>query len=615
MLASCFSVIGLKFLRLYPNSIMNKKRVLATGLIAFIGGALLCGVLLSLSQIWPSFTVSGEPFLRFSSYEELVNFINTSSQYPYNFAEGERMEAFGADAEGKTSISEYSTTNIQVEGVDEADIVKTDGIYLYVISNKTVFIVKAYPPGEQQILSKIRLDVTLHGIFINGDKLVVFGSTSYETIVANEVVRSYYCPYLPIRSFIGVYDVSNRKSPVLTRNVTLDGFYFGSRMIGDYVYTVINEPAMLSAGEVKLPSIHSPSSQVQKIDATDIHYSNITDYGYKFTTIIAVNIQNDTEEPTHETLLLGDACIMYVSIDNIYLTLPKQRDTNTKVEKTLIYRIHVEAGHIESQASGAIPGKVLNQFSMDEYNCHFRIATTSGSLWGGESSRNNIYVLNTSLTVVGKLENLALGERIYSARFMGDRCYLVTFKQIDPFFTIDLSNPAEPEVLGYLKIPGFSSYLHPYDEDHIIGIGKQDSDVKMSLFNVTDVAAPNEMAKYVVQGDWSDSTVLRDHKAFLFDKPKQLLALPVSISFAKMEDSSYHRVYWQGVYVFNMSLERGFVLKGNITHQETSTSYVEYGFQVERILYIDNVLYTISDKKIKMNCLETLDEIGEIELS
>lgn len=608
-------MIALKFHRLYPNSIMNKRRVLVTGLVAFLGGALLCSILLNLTQISPYFTVSGEPLLRFSSYEELVNFINTSSQYPYYLTEGERMNVLGADAESATSTPEYSTTNIQVEGVDEADIVKTDGTYLYVISNQTAFIIKAYPPEEQQILSRIKLNTTLHGIFINGDKLVVFGSTSYKASVTNEVVRPYYWPYLLPRTFINVYNISNRESPVLTRNVTLDGSYFGSRMIGDHAYTVINEPAALSAGEVKLPTLYYPSNKVQKVNAIDICYSNITDYYYTFTTIIAINIQNDAEKPTHETLLLGATCGLYVSLDNIYVTFPKQRDTTTKVEKTLIYRIHIEAGNIESQANGAVPGKVLNQFSMDEYDGYFRIATTSGSFWGGESSRNNVYVLNMSLTVVGNLENLAPGERIYSARFMGDRCYLVTFKQIDPFFTIDLSNPAEPEVLGYLKIPGFSSYLHPYDEDHIIGIGKQDSNVKMSLFNVTDVTAPNETAKFVVQGYWSDSAVLLDHKAFLFDKSKQLLALPLSISFVETKDSFYHRVYWQGVYVFNASLERGFVLKGNITHQESSASYVEYGFQVQRILYIDNVLYTISDRKIKMNSLETLDEIGEIELS
>jgi inhibitor of cysteine peptidase len=217
-----------------------------------------------------------------------------------------------------------------------------------------------------------------------------------------------------------------------------------------------------------------------------------------------------------------------------------------------------------------------------------------------------------SLNIVGELPNLAPGERIYSARFMSDRCYLVTFKQVDPFFVIDLSNPTEPKVLGYLKIPGFSGYLHPYDENHIIGIGKQDNNVKLSLFNVTNVTAPTETAKFIVSGDWSDSTVLTDHKAFLFDKSKQLLALPVSISF--MDSRYYTKNYWQGAYVFNITLSDGFVLRGNVTHQENSVGGWESGYRVKRALYIENVLYTMSDKKMKMNNLEDLALLNDIEL-
>ncbi|MDH5780656.1 MAG: beta-propeller domain-containing protein, partial [Candidatus Bathyarchaeota archaeon] len=199
--------------------------------------------------------------------------------------------------------------------------------------------------------------------------------------------------------------------------------------------------------------------------------------------------------------------------------------------------------------------------------------------------------------------------RIYSARFMGDRCYLVTFRQIDPFFVIDLSTPTEPEVLGYLKIEGFSGYLHPYDEDYVIGVGKQGSNLKLSLFDATNVSSPIEAAPpFIVSGDWSDSPVLMDHKAFLFDKAKQLLALPVSINHYEY----YTKSYWQGAYVFDISLEQGFTFRGGITHQN-NTSY-EYGYQVQRILYIEDVLYTVSEAKVKMNDMETLQLLNEVEL-
>jgi uncharacterized secreted protein with C-terminal beta-propeller domain len=191
---------------------------------------------------------------------------------------------------------------------------------------------------------------------------------------------------------------------------------------------------------------------------------------------------------------------------------------------------------------------------------------------------------------------------------MGDRCYLVTFRQIDPFFVIDLSNPVEPMVLGHLEIPGFSGYLHPYDEEHIIGVGMEQNKVKLSLFDVTNVSMPIEKAKFTVLG-WSNTEVLYDHKAFLFDRSKELLALPVSI-WSNTNGYEYNGT-WQGAFIFNLSLEQGFTLKGSITHQSNE---FEYNLQVKRILYIYDTLYTVSDGMVKMNSLEGLSFIKEIEL-
>jgi uncharacterized secreted protein with C-terminal beta-propeller domain len=231
---------------------------------------------------------------------------------------------------------------------------------------------------------------------------------------------------------------------------------------------------------------------------------------------------------------------------------------------------------------------------------------------------------------------------------MGSRCYLVTFKKIDPLFVIDLTNPGEPKVLGELKITGYSDYLHPYDENHVIGIGKEavaaeEGDfawyqgVKVSLFDVSDVANPKEIAKYEIGDRGTDSPVLYDHKAFLFDRSKNLLVLPVSV--AEIDASqypsgvpswAYGESVWQGAYVFDISLERGLELKGRITHCSNKmlsagsssapwSSYFDaetfYQCSIERSLYIGNVLYTISDQQIGMNDLETLAEIGEIDLT
>jgi hypothetical protein len=438
--------------------------------------------------------------------------------------------------------------------------------------------------------------------------MVVLGNNYQFLPYAHPEEKLRFVPYVCTEeAFVKVYDLADRANPVLTRTVILNGTLSGSRMIGNHVYAVVNQPAIRPNGnetdlEVMLPKISG--NFVKEVQPTEVRYVDVPDVFYYFTTVVAVNAIDDAQEPTYEPFLTGQTALMYVSLSNMYLVV---RNTNVWIlrgnaggarEETLIYRVKLDRENIVAEAEGAVLGYVLNQFSMDEYNGFFRIATTK---WTSDGSKNNLFVLNMSLNVVGKLEGLAPGERIYSARFMGDRCYLVTFRQIDSFFVIDIGDPVEPKVLGYLKIPGFSGYLHPYDENHIIGIGKQDNNVKLSLFNVTNVTAPTETAKYVVQADWSDSTVLMDHKAFLFDKPKQLLALPVSISMHAC------------AYVFNISLEQGFRLKGNITHQNHADQF-ESGLQVKRILYIDNVLYTISDKKIKMNSLENLGEINEVEL-
>jgi inhibitor of cysteine peptidase len=621
---------------------------------------------------------------KFSSYDELKTFLETDHPLPSNYwiKGGERgFETLDAQATvpaaAETANSDYSETNIQVEGVDEADIVKTDGEYIYVVSGGNVTIVKAYPPEEARVLSKISLTGGIAGIFINGDKLAVFeteygiyplyeGEIAYDLPSSSEEVNettgddetSIVPPptngsapddetrtsssssepkngnttaeepprnpvptepivYEPPTTSIKVYDISDRGNPVLTRNFSVDGNYFSSRMIGDYVYVVATQWAVFIETDVFLPRVHS-DNETEVIAADDIYYYDLSDSSYSFTSIVALNIQNDAQEPTHQTILLGGTSTIYVSQNNIYLTFPNYVWQENETMKTTVQRIKINKQAITFAAQGEVPGYILNQFSMDEHSGYFRIATTTNNwrTFAEATSENNVYVLDMNLNIVGKLEDLASGEQIYSTRFMGDRCYLVTYRQIDPFFVIDIANPTEPKVLGYLKIPGFSGYLHPYDENHIIGIGKQDTNVKLSLFDVTDVTDPTETAKYIVEAEYSDSPVLYDHKAFLFDKPKQLLALPVSTNLLRLRDGNSN--YWQGAYIFDISLD-GIELRGGITHMEdgfvVDGKYYYYDYTVQRTLYIDNVLYTISSMKVKMNNLETLAEINEVDIS
>jgi uncharacterized secreted protein with C-terminal beta-propeller domain len=180
----------------------------------------------------------------------------------------------------------------------------------------------------------------------------------------------------------------------------------------------------------------------------------------------------------------------------------------------------------------------------------------------------------------------------------------------DPFFVIDVGNPNDLKILGGLKIPGFTRYLHPYDEEHVIGVGKDGNKVKISLFDVTNVSAPIEIGNYTVPDDWSDTVVLSDHKAFLFDGPKDLLVIPVSTNAWSLPNYSS----WQGALVFNITLSNGIALRGNVTHQETNANYWDSGYWIDRSLYIENVLYTVSDKKIKMDSMVDLAPLNVVEL-
>ncbi|MGA2387001.1 MAG: beta-propeller domain-containing protein [Candidatus Bathyarchaeia archaeon] len=584
--------------------------------------------------------------------------------------------------------SSYSTTNVQVAGVDEADTVKTDGQYIYVInqnysaaSQNNVYVVNANPQ-DPAVIAKIPLgnDSALAGMYLSpdGNELVVLGSNYANMIVYPMVmVAGGNLPFYPgfanygVSSFMYVYDVSDKASPVLTYNYTMTGSYFDSRMIGNDVYMVISQPANLDNGTVVLPSVYN-NDAASTIMPPSIYYTDTNDSYYTYTTFVGLDVTNTSQGPSNMTIMMSGTSNMYVSTGNMYVTCPSQSGDGTD-----IYRVAINGLNLTFQAEGAVPGYIINQYSMDEYNGYFRVATTttSGS-WFSQNQENNLYVLNMNLTIVGKLENMAPGENIYAARFIGDTCYLVTFHQTDPFFVIDLSNPQAPTVAGELNIPGYSSYLYPYDATHVIGVGEQtiiengseNIDLKLSLFDVSNMNNPTEIANYIVPGNYTSSTAQYDPHAFLFSLEKQLLVIPVSItnyeqtafepnnvtvplpatgvagsssgsSAASSSPASppvvsppaiiFSEETWQGAYVFNVNPSSGFTLSGTVTNLNAtmldSQGFVNegYGFGyyydmqndvITRSLYIGNTLYTVSNNEVKLFSLTDLSQIAEVNL-
>jgi len=584
----------------------------------------------------------------FISEQELENFIllkikeaESNDQY-WRFIETARSKESIQPLSAADGL-EYSTTNIQVEGVDEADIIKIDGQYAYISSENKLHVLKVYPAEKMTILSSTVLDGRILGLFVNDDRLIVFESSVSPIKPISDLSRREVIPPMdPQGVNLKIYDISKREAPLLLKELFLEGRYMNSRMIGEWVYAVVNQPVIYwieDDKEVILPRIYV-EDRIVELPATEVHYSSESvDMPESYSIIVAVNIQFEDVETEYKVLLTGYATNMYVSQKNMYITMPHGDWWHDK-EKTIIHGIAIQGPDITFEASGIVPGRVLNQFSMDEYKGFFRIATTNGQVMRGrETSSNNVYVLNEDLKIVGLLENLAPGEQIHSARFMGARCYLVTFKKVDPLFTIDMSDPENPRILGKLKIPGYSDYLHPYDENHVIGIGKETIEaeegdfawyqgLKISLFDVSNVNSPREVDKLIIGDRGTDSPALRDHHSILFDRNRNLLVIPIleaKIFEEKYQEdarpSTHGDFVFQGVYVIHIDPNSGFAAKGKITHLKNFEELLKSGYyfyseyEIKRSFYIENVLYTVSNQMIKSNNLTNLNKISELRLT
>jgi uncharacterized secreted protein with C-terminal beta-propeller domain len=469
--------------------------------------------------------------------------------------------------------------------------------------------------------------------------------------------------------------------------------YVSSRKVGSNLYLIANKyldtyQIMKQGVEPPLPSYRDTvgKGEFVTIGYNDIHYfPNSLEPNYLL--IAGLNLDQRDKEMQVSTYL-GSGQNIYASTSNLYVAVtqqqligqpnqpastpqlapmpqpapnssspsiaPKQLISSSFKTTTALYKFGLAQAGTTFKSKGEVPGTILNQFAMDEDNSYFRIATTTGEIWRTDelTSKNNVYILDGALQLTGKIEDIAPGEKIYSVRFMGDRGYLVTFKSVDPFFVLDLKNPASPTILGALKIPGFSDYLQPYDENHIIGFGKETVELsqnngqgilpgapmgstafyqglKLAVFDVTVVTHPVEMFKTTIGDRGTDSEVLHNHKALLFDKEKGILSFPVTLMEVKNPGVAnsekgfpeYGQFTYQGAYVYQFDLLKGFTLRGKITHikdadlLKAGQNYMNGSKAIERIIFIKDTLYTISKGMIKANDLASLQEKNSLILN
>lgn len=594
---------------------------------------------------------------RFSSYTELENFLLTRTNCyrsytgnnlalyntqglgprtaPPGALDASNPSVFTAGTASVSATPSHSETNNQVSGVDELDTVKTDGQYIYTVTNNTVAIINAYPITSAQLVSRISLvNQTIDGIFIDGNSLTIVSEAPHNFYPENfycgggmgvasfglmPTVRCLCYPSYQVQNTsISVYDLTNRSSPTLRTEVTVNGTFVGARQISGFVYLVASTPAVYN---VTLPET-VVNGQVIRTTATQIYHSDVSDSAFSYTTIVSLDDRQSSSSPSVQTFMLGTSSTIYVSSTNIFLTQP----TWDSAGETVIHRISISTSSINYVATGSVPGHVLNQFSMDEYNGFLRVAT-SGDGWS--QTQTSVYVLGESMKIIGSLQSLSPGETFHAARFIGDRAYLVTFKRQDPLFVLNMQDPSNPTLMGQLNVTGVSDYLQPYDSGHLIGIGQSAQDVlwedaarftglKISLFEVSNPNKPSDLSDFTIGDQGTYSPALTDQKAILFDKSLNLLVLPIDVygqASAGTVPVGYSG-YYQGAFVFQVTVQGGVVFRGSITQIPSGQqySYVSSALSITRSLYIGNTLYTISNAMIKMNSLSDLSDQGFVSL-
>lgn len=522
-------------------------------------------------------------------------------------------------ATNKESAS-YSTTNIQVQGVDEADIIKTDGTYIYYISFNVLHVIKADSLEEittvdYQNNGKIRENFNAKDMYLVKDKLVVLGDY-YSFIENTKRINDDFEDIAYIRNSSDfaqaiIYDVSSPKDIKEIRKIKLDGSYTNSRMIGNNLYFISNSSPYYYKGitdEEILPCYIDSEEQKQNLIPANriIYFPNTNSYNY----ILIAGVDISKNEPINVESFFGAwSTNIYSSQENLYIPICRY-DYSKNTQTNEIYKFSLNESKVKFVAKGIVEGYLDSQFSIDEYNGFLRIATTTGY---DKNSTNTLYVLDKNLEEVSKLVDIARGEKIYSVRFMGKVGYIVTFEQIDPLFVVDLSDPYNPQIKGELEIPGYSSYLHPYDENHIIGIGYnvksngyggvKNANMKMAMFDVSDLENPKEMFSIDIGTNHVYSELERNHKALFYNKEKDL----IGFSIQDWEDNSFRSP--KNIFtVYKIDLEKGFTVHGQIANKQ------DYRTDIKRAIYIGDYIYTLSTNQVIKYNLENFEKISDILL-
>jgi len=536
---------------------------------------------------------------------------------------------------------DYSGTNVQEEGVDEPDIVKTNGNTLFAVANGKLNAVGVSEP-KPRLLDTLALDPGMsYELLLHGDRLLVLSNGGYFIQPLPAMARS-IAPWQPAKTALAEVDVSNPAKLRLVRTLTLDGSYVAARLIDGTVRIVAaaqvpsqlpfvqpasqSQEALAAAKSRNRAVVASsratswlPSYRIKRAGAKPgrerplvqcRHVSRPAAFsGFGMLTVLTIDLAKGLE-PVHSTSVMTDGRIVYASPESLYVAterwadrpLPEQPTKEMNGATTAIHKFDISSPlRTQYRGSGSVSGYLLSQWSLSEYKGVLRVVSTESPAWwgpGGGEPESFLTTLRSSggaLVQAGRIGGLGKGERVYAVRFVGDTGYVVTFRQIDPLYTIDLSLPERPRVLGELKIPGYSAYLHPIGEDLLLGVGQDATEegrptgTQLSIFDVSDLRKPTRLHTQHLGLGWSEAE--SDHHAFLFWPRTGLVVIP----------------FEQRAMGFRVGRARGIDSAGRIEHEAGKLGWTP---GVRRSLVVRDSVLTVSDAGVKSSSLATLAERG-----
>lgn len=515
-------------------------------------------------------------------------------------------ESFSAVAKDAANGS-YGQTNLRDNAVDEADVLKNDGRYLYIALNSALSIVdtqtmericavKPEPKGNKD-------GCRILDAYVQGNRLVV-SAQIYERVSRSEVSDDgVYYDSLPWYSNTDtaqfVYDISDRQHPALVREMDQSGSLLQSRMVGSVLYTVTQYSVPLGNKDA-IEKNFVPAVDGKKLTSDNVLIRD-KDAGDSTYLVLTAFDTAKKDSAVNKVSVLGFSSDLYCTADTLYLMSTDWRWTDDSTDgrcKTNLYAFSLNGTEIALRATGAVPGEVNDDYAIDQYGGYLRITTTDYD-YQKDVDVSALYVLSDKLEIVGQLENFAPDEQVQSTRFLGNLAYVVTFRNTDPLFAIDLSDPAKPTILGAVKLPGFSSYLHPLDDHTLLGVGYSGDDrsanldtVKLSLFDISDPTHPQETDSRVIKQ--ADTDVNYEPKAFVFDSKSGAFYLPVSYNLFE-KNGNYAGIQYV--------LKRYATTNGKFTEEQAYVHGAESDYYVYSSLFrgtfIGDRVYTVSDTTVK----------------